>query len=166
VRGTRYHIAMHAIIKRIENLGCTLPEVPSPVANYIPAIIVGEELRTSGQIPMVNGKLKYKGSVPSQQSIESAVDAAQICGLNCIAVAGATLHGDFDRIQRLLSIRVFIASDVGFEGHSVVANGVSDLMVEVLGDAGKHTRVAMGSIGLPLGATVEVEAVFQIRSKE
>ena len=153
---------MQDIEQRIQELGLSLPEVPKPVANYIPAIIVGDELRTSGQIPMVQGQLQYKGAVPSQQSLESAVEAAQVCGLNCIAVAGATLGGNLSRIQGLLSIRVFVASDVGFEGHSIVANGVSDLMVAILGEQGKHTRVAMGSIGLPLGATVEVEATFQI----
>jgi enamine deaminase RidA (YjgF/YER057c/UK114 family) len=153
---------MHDITKRLKELGLLLPEVPTPVANYIPAIIVGNELRTSGQIPMVNGELAYVGSVPSARSINEATNAAQICGLNCIAVADATLEGGVEAIERVLSVRVFIASDVGFTGHSTIANGVSDLMVDVFGDAGKHTRVAMGSIGLPLGATVEVEAVFQI----
>lgn len=153
---------MHDITKRIEELGLSLPEVPAPVANYIPAILVGNEIRTSGQIPMVKGELAFTGCVPSEQTVEAATAAAQICGLNCIAVAGALLNGNFNAITRVLSVRVFIASDAKFTGHSTIANGVSDLMVSVFGEAGKHTRVAMGSIGLPLGATVEVEAVFQI----
>lgn len=151
------------IEQRLQELGLTLPPVPTPVANYIPAIVVGNELRTSGQIPMVDGELQFAGSVPSAQSCEAAVEAAKICGLNCLAVAYATLGNNFDRVERLLSLRVFVASDAGFVEHSVVANGVSDLMVAVMGENGKHTRVAMGSIGLPLGATVEVEAVFQIK---
>ncbi len=149
-------------LQRIDELGYSLPEAPIPVANYVPAIIVGNELRTSGQIPMVDGVLAYQGRVPSEQSIGNATQAAKICGLNAIAVANTTLEGDLDRIEGVLQLRVFVASDVGFEGHSTVANGVSDLMVEVFGDQGRHTRVAMGSIGLPLGATVEVEATFKI----
>ncbi len=153
---------MSKITERISELGLTIPIAPNPVANYVPAIIVGTELRTSGQIPIVDGELQFQGPVPSEQTIEQAVDAAKVCGLNAIAVAAGALDGDLERIQRVIQLRVFIASDAGFKGHSIVANGVSDLMVEIFGDAGKHIRVAMGSIGLPLGATVEVEAVFEI----
>lgn len=156
---------MCTINQRIEKLGYSLPDAPNPVANYVPAIIVGEELRTSGQIPMVNGALLFKGTVPSSQTIEDAGEAAKICGLNAIAVAKKMLEGNLERIVRVLQVRVFVASDQGFEGHSAVANGVSDLMVDIFGDAGRHSRVAMGSIGLPLGATVEVEVVFQIKSE-
>jgi len=156
---------MSTISHRIEKLGYTLPVAPDPVANYVPAIIVGEELRTSGQIPIVNGELLFKGPVPSSQTIEDAAAAAKVCGLNAIAVAEKMLEGNLERIVRVLQLRVFVASDQGFEGHSAVANGVSDLMVDIFGDAGRHIRVAMGSIGLPLGSTVEVEVVFQIKSE-
>ncbi len=147
------------ITQRLQELGITLPEAPSPVANYISAIKVGNEIRTSGQIPMVGGELLYSGSVPSVQSIETATKAAACCGLNALAVAGSAAGG-VDCLTGLLQLRVYIASDAGFDGHSTIANGVSDLMVSIFGDKGAHTRVAMGSIGLPLGATVEVEAVF------
>jgi enamine deaminase RidA (YjgF/YER057c/UK114 family) len=150
-----------SIQKRIEDLGLQLPDAPNPVANYIPAILVGNEIRTSGQIPMVNGELLYKGSVPSAQSIENATKAATCCGLNALAVASA-VAGGVDNICGVSQIRVVIASDIGFEGHSIIANGISDLMVAIFGDQGKHIRVAMGSIGLPLGATVEVEVIFSI----
>ncbi len=150
------------IQQRIDELGLVLPEMAQPVANYIPATKVGNEVRTSGQIPLKNGDLMFKGPVPSSQSIEAATEAAKLCGLNAIAAASSTT-GDLEKLSGVLQLRVYIASDVGFEGHSVVANGVSDLMVSIFGDAGRHTRVAMGSIGLPLGATVEVEAVFAIR---
>jgi enamine deaminase RidA (YjgF/YER057c/UK114 family) len=156
---------MCTISQRIEKLGFTLPVAPIPVANYVPAIIVGEELRTSGQIPMVNGELLFKGAVPSMQTIEEASEAAKVCGLNAIAVADKMLDGNLERIVRVLQVRVLVASDQGFEGHSAVANGVSDLMVDIFGDTGRHIRVAMGSIGLPLGSTVEVEVVFQIKSE-
>ena len=153
---------MGTISKRIEELGVSLRVAPNPVANYVPAIIVGDELRTSGQIPVIDGELLYRGSVPSKQSIENAVEAAKICGLNAIAVAKNMLNGTLERIEGVRQLRVYVASDVGFDEHSIVANGVSDLMVAIFGDSGKHIRVAMGSSGLPLGATVEVEVIFQI----
>ena len=154
---------MGTICKRIEELGYTLPTAPNPVANYVSAIRVGNELRTSGQIPMIDGEMLFKGPIPSMQSIENGVEAAKICGLNAIAVAQNMLDGDLERIERVLQLRVFVASDAEFEGHSIVANGVSDLMVALFGDAGRHIRVADGSTSLPLGATVEVEVIFQIK---
>jgi len=114
---------------------------------------------------MVNGELRYKGPVPSAQPLEAAINAAEMCGLNTLAVASDALHGDLERISRVVQLRVFVASDLGFTDQSLVANGVSDMMVAIFGDAGKHVRVALGSIGLPLGATVEVEAAFEIFDK-
>ncbi|MDP7004615.1 MAG: RidA family protein [Phycisphaerales bacterium] len=153
---------MVEVIQRINELGLELPTAPSPVANYVPARICGNELRTSGQIPTKDGKLVYRGSVPSSQSVEEAASAAKLCGLNAISVASSALEGNLDRIDGVLQLRVFVASDLGFEDHSIVANGVSDLMVDIFGDCGRHTRVAMGTTGLPLGATVEVEVTFSI----
>ena len=151
-----------SILQKLEELGHTLPEAPKPVANYLPAILEGDEVRTSGQIPMQDGVLLFHGSVPSTQSVEAATEAAKLCGLNAIAVAAAAV-GDVEKLQGVLQLRVYIASDTQFEGHSKIANGVSDLMVDIFGDAGRHTRVAIGCIGLPLGATVEVEAVFETK---
>ena len=113
---------------------------------------------------MQDGQLLFKGTVPTSQSIEDAQKAAEVCGLNAIAVASNSLSGDLDRITRVLSLRVYVACDPTFEGHSTVANGVSNLMVAIFGDSGRHTRVAMGATSLPLGATVEVEVVFEIES--
>jgi len=84
-----------------------------------------------------------------------------MCSLNALAVAASAIGGDLNAIKRVLHLRVFIASDAGFEGHSTIANGASDLMVAIFGDSGRHTRAAMGASGLPLGATVEVEALFE-----
>lgn len=159
-----YDGGMSSVQKRIQDLGFTLPPTPDPVANYVPSIIVGNELRTSGQIPMLHGQLLFKGTVPTCQSIENAQRAAEICGLNAIAVASNSLSGDLNRITRVLSLRVYVACDQDFEAHSTVANGVSDLMVAIFGDSGRHTRVAMGASSLPLGASVEVEVTFQIES--
>jgi len=157
-----YDGEMSSVQKRIQELGVSLPSAPDPVANYVPAIMVGNELRTSGQIPMQGGQLLYKGTVPSCQSVENAQKAAAVCGLNAIAVASTLLGGDLDRITRVLSLRVYVASDANFDDHSTVANGVSDLMVAIFCEYGRHTRVAMGANTLPLGATVEVEVVFEI----
>jgi len=157
---------MNTRIERIHELGFTLPTPPTPVANYVPAILVGNELRTSGQIPLVDGELLFKGCVPNIQSVENAVEAAKVCGLNAIAAATALLDGDIERISRVLQLWVFVASEREFEDHSIVANGVSDLMVAIFGDAGRHTRVATGASGLPLGSTVEVEVLFQVQNNE
>jgi enamine deaminase RidA (YjgF/YER057c/UK114 family) len=153
---------MTTVLDRIHDLGFSLPTPPKPVATYVPTIFCGNVLLTSGQIPMLDGVLKFKGSVPSVQPIEAGIKAAEMCGLNALAVAHAALEGDLERISRVLQLRVFVASDLGFTDQSLVANGVSDMMVAIFGEAGRHVRVALGSIGLPLGATVEVEAAFEI----
>ena len=156
---------MSQVLHRLQELGLTLPPAPNPVATYVPSVFCGNILLTSGQIPMLDGELQFKGSVPSEQPIEAAIKAAELCGLNALSVAGAALDGDLDRIKRVLQLRVFIASDRGFTSQSLVANGVSDLMVAIFDDAGRHVRVALGSVGLPLGATVELEATFEISEK-
>ncbi|MEE2912601.1 MAG: RidA family protein [Planctomycetota bacterium] len=153
---------MSSVHNRIQELGLTLPDAPNPVANYVPAIILGNEIRTSGQIPLKEGQLLFKGAVPSCQSIEDAKKAAEVCGLNAIAVASNALDGDLDQIARVLQLRVYVASDPSFDGQSEIANGVSDLFVAIFGDSGKHARVAVGVSSLPLGATVEIETVFEI----
>ena len=114
---------------------------------------------------MLEGALQFQGSVPSVQPIEAAIEAAEMCGLNAIAVASSALDGDLDRINRVLQLRVYVASDPGFTDQSLIANGVSNLMVAIFGEKGRHARVALGSIGLPLGATVEVEAVFELSAR-
>ena len=151
-----------SIIERIESLGLSLPIAPTPVANYVPAIMCGDEIRTSGQIPFLDGELQYKGSIPSNQSVENGILAAKLCGLNAIAAAASVLDGDVERLDGVRSLKVTVASDPEFEDHSIVANGSSNLMVAIFGEKGRHIRVAVGSIGLPLGATVEIEAVFKV----
>jgi len=156
---------MTTVLDRIRELGFSLPTPPKPVATYVPTIFCGNILLTSGQIPIVDGELRYKGSVPNAQPIEAAIKAAEICGLNALAVASEALEGDLEKISRVVQLRVYVASDLGFTDQSLVANGVSDMMVAIFGEAGRHVRVALGSIGLPLGATVEVEAAFEIKDK-
>ncbi|MDG2423923.1 MAG: RidA family protein [Phycisphaerales bacterium] len=155
---------MAGIQHKLSMLGIALPDAPKPVASYVPAKRTGNLLFISGQVPLEGGKMAFTGSVPSVVSPEQASEAARICAINALAVAKDALDGDLDRIEEIVRLGVFVASDPGFFGQPQVANGASDLMVELLGPAGRHARAAVGSVGLPLNATVEVEMILQIRS--
>ena len=153
---------MSSIAQRLEELGITLPEAPNPVASYVPAVQVGSLVYVSGQIPFMDGALAFSGSVPSTVSVDDATVAARMCAINGLAVLSSHLDGQLDRIQRIVRLGVFVASDAGFHDQPRVANGASELMQDVFGDAGRHARAAVGSIALPLGATVEVEMIVQV----
>jgi len=153
---------MSSIATRLDELGITLPEAPAPVAAYVPAVQTGSLVFISGQVPMVEGSLAFTGSVPSAVSVEEATHAARLCAINALAVLSAHLDGELDRIQRIVRLGVFVASDSGFHDQPKVANGASELMQDVFGDAGRHARAAVGSIALPLGATVEVELIAHV----
>jgi enamine deaminase RidA (YjgF/YER057c/UK114 family) len=147
---------------RLRELGVVLPVPATAVANYVPWVISGSLLYISGQLPLEQGKLAAAGHLGEAVSIEDGYRAARLCALNLLAQASAALEGDFDRIVRLVRLSGFVACVPSFGDHPKVVNGASDLMVEVLGDAGRHTRVAVGVAALPLGAAVEVDAVFEI----
>lgn len=146
---------------RLKALGVTLPEVAAPVAAYIPFIRYQSLIVTSGQIPMVAGELKYKGLVGREQSVDSARDAARICAINALACA-AKAAGNIDRVARVLRLSVFVAVAPDFTDAHLVANGASEFIGEVFGDAGKHARAAVGVATLPLNASVEVDAMFEM----
>lgn len=150
------------VAKRLEDLGITLPEAAIPVANYVPSRRSGNLLIISGQVPMEGGKPKYLGILGADADMETGVAAARLCGLNVLAQARAALGGDLDRITACVRLGVFVAATADFKDHPKVANGASDLMVEVLGDAGRHARAAVGTASLPLGVPVEVEAMFEV----
>jgi enamine deaminase RidA (YjgF/YER057c/UK114 family) len=147
---------------RLRQLGLILPPAPAPVAAYVPSVRAGNLLFVSGQVPLLEGHLLASGPVPGEVSIGDAQAAARQCALNGLAVVAASLDGDLDRVRRIVRIGVFVASDPGFTDQPVVANGASELLLEVFGDAGRHARAAVGSVALPLGATVEVEMVVEI----
>ena len=151
------------VARRLGELGVSLPAAPRPVASYVPAVRSGDLVFVSGQIPMRDGKLLAIGPVASQVSPEAAREAARQCAINALAVLAEALGGDLDRVRRIVRLGVFVASDRGFEGQPQVANGASDLLVEVFGEAGRHARAAVGSIALPLGATVELEMVAEVK---
>lgn len=146
---------------RLKDLGITLPAPPKPVAAYVPFVRCGNLIYTSGQIPFLDGKLTCTGAVPSAVTLEQARDAARQCVLNCLAIVAGALNGDLNRVRRIVRLGVWVCSDPGFVDQPKVGNGASDLLVEIFGEAGRHARASVGSVALPLGATVEVEMLVE-----
>ena len=145
---------------RLSELGIELPEAASPAANYVPYALEGNTLYIAGQVPFWNGELLHIGKVGDDYSIEDAVQAARVSGLNIIAQAKAALDGDLDCIRRIAKVGGFVNCVTDFGQHPTVINGASDLFVEVFGDVGKHARFAVGAGSLPMGVAVEVDAII------
>ncbi|WP_375650157.1 RidA family protein [Bartonella sp. OT172YNZD] len=149
------------IEKNLEKFGITLPEVISPLANYITTSQSGNQLFISGQLPLINGKPIAIGKVGATVNIEQAQKASEACALNILAQLKATL-GDLNKIKRVVKITVFVAVDSHFTDIPFVANGASNLFVNILGEIGKHARSAIGVASLPMDVPVEVEAIIEI----
>jgi enamine deaminase RidA (YjgF/YER057c/UK114 family) len=147
---------------RLKELGIVLPTPPAPVASYVPYVASGKQVFISGQVTMENGALKYLGSVGKELSLEDGKAAARLCAINVLAQAKAACGGDLDKIARCVKVTVFVNAVPGFTQHPEIANGASDLFVEVLGDAGRHARAAVGAGSLPRNVACEVEAVFEL----
>lgn len=147
--------------QRLAELKITLPPVTAPVGSYIPGVRTGNLVMVSGQLPMVEGKLIATGKVGAEVSPEDAAKAARQCGLNALAIAAQTAGG-IDRIARIIRLGVFVNSAAGFTAQPKVANGASDLMVDIFGDAGRHVRAAVGCNELPLNAAVEAELMVEV----
>lgn len=147
---------------RLKDLGISLPAPPAPVASYVPTVKTGNVVFISGQIPLTSDGLKYVGIVGKELSQDDGKAAARLCGINLLAQLKAACDGDLDRVTRCVKLSVFVNAVPGFTQHPEVANGASDLMVEVFGDAGKHARAAMGAGSLPRNVACEVEAIFEI----
>ena len=147
---------------RLRELGITLPEPATPIANYVPAVITGSLLVVSGQIPMQEGKIAVTGKLGQGVSPEAGREAARTCFLNVLAQARTALGGDLGRVKRVVRLGGFIACTPDFTQHAVVMNGASDLAVEVFGEAGRHARSTIGVPSLPGDAAVEVEAMIEI----
>ncbi|MBO0905102.1 RidA family protein [Jiella sonneratiae] len=150
------------IESRLEAAGVTLPEASAPAANYVPTVTFGAILQTSGQLPMENGALAVTGKLGAGVDLAAGQRAARLCAVNVLAQAKSALGGDLSRVKRLLKLTVFVASDPDFSEQHKVANGASDFLVEILGEAGRHARSAVGVPALPMNAAVEVEAMFEI----
>lgn len=147
--------------QRLRELGIELPVPPRAVGSYLPTQIVGDLLYTSGVLPMRDGVLAYSGIVGDGLSVADAADAARLCALNILALIRAEV-GSLDRIERMAQISGFVRSAEGFRQQPKVLNGASDLFIAVLGDRGRHTRLALGTSELPLGAPVEISAVVKL----
>ena len=146
--------------ERLAELGIELPPVATPVAAYVPATRVGDQVWTSGQLPSVAGALVTTGKLGGAVTQEAGAQAARVAALNAIAAA-AEVAGGVDRIRRIVKVVVFVASEPGFTAQPAVANGASALVGEIFGDAGAHVRSAVGVSVLPLDAPVEVELVVE-----
>jgi enamine deaminase RidA (YjgF/YER057c/UK114 family) len=150
------------IEQRLAELGLELPSPAQPVANFVPWVHTGRLLYVSGQIPVWNGQLRYVGKVGQEISVEDARSAARLCALNVLAQVRSYLGG-FERVVRVCQLQVFVNATPDFPEHPAVANGASDLMVEVFGPAaGKHARFAVGAGSLPFNVAVELAAVLEL----
>lgn len=147
--------------ERLAELGLAVPDVAKPVAAYVPAVRSGSYVYTSGQLPMRDGQLMRTGKVGGEVSQEDAVECARQCGLNALAAVRAEV-GELSAVKRVVKVVAFVASTTDFTAQPQVANGVSELLGDVFGDAGRHARSAVGVPVLPLDAPVEVELVVEV----
>ena len=151
------------ITKRLEELGVTLPAPAAPAANYVPYLITGNQLVISGQLPFGKDGLEYIGKVGNNITVEEAQEAAKLCAINILAQANAALAGDLTRVVRLVRLGGFVNAVDSFTEQPAVINGASNFVVDVLGEAGKHARAAVGVASLPFGVAVEIDAIFEIK---
>ena len=147
---------------RLAELGITIDTPAAPQANYVPYVISGNLVYVSGQIPVVDGEIRFKGKVGDDVDVATAAQAARACAMNIIAQVKAACGGNLDRVNRCIRLGGFINATADFTEQPQVINGASDLLVDVFGDAGRHARFAVGAGSLPLGVAVEIDAVFEI----
>lgn len=153
---------MSRVEDRLAERGLRLPEVAAPVAAYVPAVVDGDHVLTSGQLPFVEGSLPATGKVGAEVPSEQAAELARTCALNALAAVKSVL-GDLDRIEQVVKVVGFVASDPSFTGQPAVVNGASEFLGEVLGEAGVHARSAVGVAVLPMDSPVEVELTARFR---
>lgn len=151
------------IKEKLQELGFELPQAAAPAANYVPYIISGNQLFISGQIPFLNGEKMHIGTLGRDYTVEKGQEAARVCALNILAQLNAAIDGDWDRLDRCIKLGGFVNCTSDFTDHPAVINGASDLIAEALGDAGKHTRFAVGAESLPFGVAVEIDALFALK---
>jgi enamine deaminase RidA (YjgF/YER057c/UK114 family) len=150
------------IERQLHARGIELPEAPAPAANYVPFTITDNHVYCAGQLPSWAGEIRYTGRLGEGVSVEEGQAAARLCGLNLIAQVKAACGGDLERVRKVVRLGVFVSSADSFTEQPRVANGASDLMVELFGEAGRHARSAIGVNVLPLGVAVEVDGIFEI----
>lgn len=152
---------MGKVEDRLKEMGYSLPEVPTPLAAYVPGVKLGNLIFTSGQVAIADGKLVYKGVLGQDVDVETGYKAAELCALNALAVV-KSLVGDLDKVKRVVKLTGYVNSTVEFGDQPKVMNGASNLLVELFGEQGKHARAAVGSSGLPLGSAVELDLLVEV----
>jgi enamine deaminase RidA (YjgF/YER057c/UK114 family) len=150
------------IAARLKEMGISLPQAAAPAANYVPYVISGNVLHISGQLPLEDGKIAVTGHLGKNVDVATGQRAAELCAINILAQASAALNGDLGRIKRVIKLNGFVASVPEFVEQHLVINGASNLIANVLGDAGKHARAAVGMAALPMNAAVEIDAIMEI----
>jgi enamine deaminase RidA (YjgF/YER057c/UK114 family) len=150
------------IEKKLADRGISLPDAPAPAANYVPSVLVGDILYVSGQISTNESGL-ILGKLGDTMDVEAGAVAARTCAINLLAQVKKACNGDWSRFVRVIKLTGFVNSTADFTNQPKVVNGASDFLVEVLGDAGRHSRSAVSAASLPLGVAVEIEGIFQLR---
>ena len=154
---------MHLFDENIKNFGLNIPDLPKALANYVPYKIIGKTIYISGQAPVQNGELIYKGKVGSDISIEEGIEAAKLCVINIISALKTGLEGDWDKLDSFVKLTGFVNCQDNFTDQPKIINGASDMLVEIFDDQGRNARVAVGSNALPLGIAVEIDAIVQLK---
>lgn len=152
----------NAIEQKLISMGIALPESVLPAANYVPYMKSGNLVSISGQLPMKDGKPQDIGKVGREFTVEQGQQTAKLCGINILSHLKAACGGDLSKVKQCVRLGIFVNSTEDFTDQPKVANGVSDMMVEIFGEAGKHSRAAVGVAQLPFGVAVEVEALFEV----
>lgn len=153
---------MDAVEARLKELGLELPPTPRPLAEYVPAKLVGDLVFVSGQGPVKEGKVAYAGKVGADLALEEGYDCARLCALNCLAAVKGVV-GSLERVEEVVQLRGFVNSAPGFDRQPEVLNGASELMVKLFGEKGRHARAALGTCSLPRNIAVELEMVVRVR---
>ena len=151
-----------SIEARLEELGIELPEPPAALANYVPFVITGNLVSVSGQVALAGGAPKWIGKVGEGVTLEEAIDAARVCAIQIISQLNAACGGDLERLQRIVRLGGFVNCIEGYANQPLIIDGASDLMVEVFGERGRHSRAAIGTNSLPLDAPVEIDCLAEI----
>lgn len=151
-----------SITKKLEELNITLPPAAPPAASYLPWIRSGNFVFISGQLPIENGEMKYIGKVGADISLDDGVAAARLCALNAFSQLREATGGDFSKVCRCVRLGGFVNAPADFDKHPAIVNGASETVLEIMGESGRHARVAVGVSNLPFNASVELEALFEV----